>query len=196
MTARRPANEPYRRRPSPAAGQGESGRPSSPSSWPGTPTSTTTLRAGRALWSRVVPTSSSSACRSATRLPTARSTSAPRYAALRQRHDPGGGARVWWRELARPLAGADRALLVLQSHPGARPRAVRAVEAAASGVDGVLCLDLPPEEAVPEFTDALAELRGWHRSSCWRRPALRTRSASEVDRTGRRVSSTTCHAPG
>lgn len=28
--------------------------------------------------------------------------------------------------------------------------------AAASGVDGVLCLDLPPEEAVPEFTDALS----------------------------------------
>ncbi len=27
--------------------------------------------------------------------------------------------------------------------------------AAASGVDGVLCLDLPPEEAVPGFTDAL-----------------------------------------
>jgi tryptophan synthase alpha chain len=27
--------------------------------------------------------------------------------------------------------------------------------AAASGVDGVLCLDLPPEEAVPEFVDAV-----------------------------------------
>jgi tryptophan synthase alpha chain len=30
-----------------------------------------------------------------------------------------------------------------------------AARAAASGVDGVLCLDLPPEEAVPDFTDAL-----------------------------------------
>ncbi|MCZ6508850.1 MAG: tryptophan synthase subunit alpha [Acidobacteria bacterium] len=31
-----------------------------------------------------------------------------------------------------------------------------AARAAASGVDGVLCLDLPPEEAVTEFVDALA----------------------------------------
>jgi tryptophan synthase alpha chain len=30
-----------------------------------------------------------------------------------------------------------------------------AARAATSGVDGVLCLDLPPEEAVPEYTEAL-----------------------------------------
>ncbi len=108
-------------------------------------------------WSPAAPTRSNSASPSATRSPTARPSSAPRTARLPRapRSAPcSASSNVTARNSASRSSSSRTAT---RFTPGAPKRSPP--RAADSGVDGVLCVDLPPDEGLRELQPAL-EKRG------------------------------------